>query len=108
MTCVPTNALELVEVAAARDARRTPGGSRPAEPVEQPLDVLAQHAVTVALGGGFRAGELYDEVRTTCAYRELRRRRVGLGARLRHPRRRRAAGVPRVPPGRGAGRASTA
>ena len=27
-------------------------------PVERPLDVLAQHVVTVALGGGFRADEL--------------------------------------------------
>ncbi|MBA2457841.1 MAG: DNA ligase-associated DEXH box helicase, partial [Gemmatimonadales bacterium] len=32
---------------------------------------LAQHAVTVALGGGFRAEELAAEVRTTWAFREL-------------------------------------
>ncbi|MBA3555255.1 MAG: DNA ligase-associated DEXH box helicase, partial [Gemmatimonadales bacterium] len=32
---------------------------------------LAQHAVTVALGGGFRSHELLAEVRTTWAYRDL-------------------------------------
>jgi ATP-dependent Lhr-like helicase len=82
VTLVPTNTLELVEAAAARraalagrvEARRSP---------EQPLDVLVQHLVTVALGGGFAANpkpgggfgadELFDEVRTTEAYRSLPR-----------------------------------
>ncbi len=71
LTCVPTNALELVDVAAARaalDAREIEAR----RPVEQPLDLLAQHAVTLAIGGGFRSEELYDEVRTTWAYRGLR------------------------------------
>jgi len=70
LTCVPTNALELVDIAAARSALE----AREIEarrPVERPLDVLAQHAVTVALGGGFRSAELLQEVRTTWAYREL-------------------------------------
>ena len=43
--------------------------SRP--PVERPLDLLAQHAVTIAVGGGFRPDELLAEVRTTRAYRDL-------------------------------------
>ena len=72
ITLVPTNTLELVEAAAARraalagrvEARRSPA---------QPLDVLVQHLVTVALGGGFVADELFDEVRGTEAYRELSR-----------------------------------
>jgi ATP-dependent Lhr-like helicase len=70
LTCVPTNALELVDVAAARAAleRREIEARRP---VERPLDLLAQHAVTVALGGGFRPDELLAEVRTTWAYRGL-------------------------------------
>jgi ATP-dependent Lhr-like helicase len=70
LTCVPTNALELVDVAAARDALAE-GRIEARRPVERPLDLLAQHAVTVALGGGFTADELYQEVRTTYAYREL-------------------------------------
>ncbi len=72
ITLVPTNTLELVEAAAARraalagrvEARRSP---------EQPLDVLVQHLVTVALGGGFVADELFAEVRGTEAYRDLSR-----------------------------------
>jgi ATP-dependent Lhr-like helicase len=71
LTCVPTNALELVDVAAARAALE----AREIEarrPVERPLDLLAQHAVTVALGGGFRSDELLSEVRTAWAYRDLR------------------------------------
>jgi ATP-dependent Lhr-like helicase len=71
LTCVPTNALELVDVAAARAALE----AREIEarrPVERPLDLLAQHAVTVALGGGFQADELLAEVRTAWAYRGLR------------------------------------
>jgi ATP-dependent helicase Lhr and Lhr-like helicase len=40
-------------------------------PVERPLDVLAQHLVTCALGGGFRAEAMLAEVRTTRAFRDL-------------------------------------
>jgi ATP-dependent Lhr-like helicase len=71
VTCVPTNALELIEVAAARDGIDR-GAIESRLPVERPLDVLAQHVVTVALGGGFVADELLAEVRTTRAYAELR------------------------------------
>ncbi|WP_141620761.1 ligase-associated DNA damage response DEXH box helicase [Myxococcus sp. AB036A] len=67
---VPTHALELVEMAAAKDAllrreveARTPPG--------KPLDVLAQHLVTCALGGGFTPGALRDEVRTAAAFAGL-------------------------------------
>ncbi len=70
LTCVPTNALELVDVAAARDALAA-GAIESRPPVEQPLDLLAQHAVTIAVGGGFRRDELLEEVRTTWAYRNL-------------------------------------
>lgn len=72
VTLVPTNTLELVEAAAARraalagrvESRRTP---------DKPLDVLVQHLVTVALGGGFTPDALFDEVRRAPAYRELTR-----------------------------------
>jgi ATP-dependent Lhr-like helicase len=70
ITCAPTHAFELVEVAASRDAYRA-GAIESRYPVERPLDLLAQHAVTVALGGGFRADELLAEVRTTHAYRQV-------------------------------------
>ena len=70
ITCAPTHAFELVEVAASRDAFRA-GAIESRMPVERPLDLLAQHAVTVALGGGFRSEDLLAEVRDTYAYRDL-------------------------------------
>jgi ATP-dependent Lhr-like helicase len=71
VTCVPTNALELVEVAAARDGIAS-GSIEARLPVTRPLDVLAQHVVTVALGGGFVPAELEAEVKGTYAYADLR------------------------------------
>ncbi len=68
--CVPTHAFELIEFAAARQAIE----ERMIEartPLRKPLDVLAQHLVTVALGEGFVPEELLDEVRTTYAYADL-------------------------------------
>jgi len=70
VTCVPTNAFELVEVAAARDAIES-GHIEARLPVERPLDVLIQHLVTAALGGGFTAEALLAEIRTTFSYRGL-------------------------------------
>ena len=70
VTCVPTHAFELVEVAAARSAAAA-GLIEGRDPVEKPLDVLAQHAVGSALAGGFRADDLLAEVRTAHAYRDL-------------------------------------
>ncbi len=70
VTCVPTNALELIEVAAARDGIEA-GVIESRLPIDRPLDVLAQHVVTVALGGGFVAEDLLAEVRTTRAYADL-------------------------------------
>ena len=72
VTLVPTNTLELVEAAAARRAAlagRVEARSSP----HKPLDVLVQHLVTVALGGGFVADELFAEVTTTAAYATLTR-----------------------------------
>jgi len=68
--CVPTHAFELVEVAAARDAVAA-GAIESRAPLERPLDLLAQHAVTLAMGGGFSRDEFYDEVTRTRAYRDL-------------------------------------
>lgn len=67
---VPTNAIELIELAAAQDAIR--GGRLEARPMlDKPLDVLAQHLVTIAIGGGFTSDALLNEVRTAYAYRSL-------------------------------------
>ena len=70
ITLVPTNTLELVEAAAARRAA-TAGRIERRETPEKPLDVLVQHLVTVALGGGFERDAMFDEVRGAHAYREL-------------------------------------
>ncbi|MCA9548062.1 MAG: ligase-associated DNA damage response DEXH box helicase, partial [Myxococcales bacterium] len=74
--CVPTHALELVEIRAARAAIED-GLVEPREPLDAPLDVLAQHMVTRALGGGFEPDALFDEVRDTAAYQHLDRERFG-------------------------------
>lgn len=71
--CLPTHALEIVEVAAVRDAIAA-GAIEARTPESRPIDVLAQHMVTCGLGGGFDADALFEEVRTTAAYRELSRR----------------------------------
>jgi len=70
VTLVPTHSLELVEAAAAREAAQRGQVESRHSPLE-PLDVLVQHLVTVALGGGFDPGVLYCEVRGTQAYRDL-------------------------------------
>jgi ATP-dependent Lhr-like helicase len=70
LLCVPTHALELVEFAAAREALGE-GAAEPRPSLRRPLDVLAQHIVTVAVGGGFRPDDLLAEVRETHAYRDL-------------------------------------
>lgn len=68
--CVPTQALELVEYAAARDAMKA-GQLEPRIPLQRPLDVLVQHLVTCALGGGFARDALLAEVRSARSYRAL-------------------------------------
>lgn len=70
ITFVPTHALELVEIAALKQAV-SEGHIEQRIPLKAPLDVLAQHVVTVALGGGFRSQELLKEVRRTQAYANL-------------------------------------
>lgn len=72
--CVPTHAFELVEFAAVQWALKALNGApsiESREPLQKPLDLLVQHLVTIALGGGFVAEELLDEVRTSYAYRNL-------------------------------------
>jgi ATP-dependent Lhr-like helicase len=72
LTLVPTHTMEIIEAAAARRAAYAGRVERRESP-DKPLDVLVQHIVTVALGGGFRADDLFDEVLSAWAYRELTR-----------------------------------
>lgn len=72
ITLVPTHSIEMVEGAAAREAIAA-GHIEARHSPEHPLDVLVQHLVTVALGGGFVPDDLYDEVRSTTAYENLSR-----------------------------------
>lgn len=70
IVCVPTHAIELVEYSAAREAVFA-GEIEERQPVLCPLDVLAQHLMTIACGDPFRADELLAEVRSSFAYRHL-------------------------------------
>lgn len=70
LLCVPTNAWELVEFAAAR--RAIAGGRIEARSgLRLSLDVLCQHLLTLGVGGGFRADEALAEARTTHAFADL-------------------------------------
>ncbi len=70
ITLVPTHSIEMVEGAAARAAIAA-GHIEARTSPDQPLDVLVQHLVTIALGGGFLPDALLDEVRSTAAYAKL-------------------------------------
>lgn len=71
ITLVPTHSLELVEAAAARQALAA-GHIEARQSPRLCMDVLVQHLVSMALGSGFRAESLLEEVRSTWAFRELR------------------------------------
>jgi ATP-dependent Lhr-like helicase len=68
--CVPTHAFELVEFAAARRAQAA-RRLESRKPLRRSLDVLLQHAMTLAAGPGFEPEELLAEVRSTYAFAEI-------------------------------------
>lgn len=68
--CVPTHALEIIEIAAAR-RQVAAGRVETREPIRLALDVAAQYLVTRALGSGFQAGQALAELRDTDAYARL-------------------------------------
>ena len=70
VTLVPTHSLELLEAAAVKRAVAT-HRIEARQPPNKPFDVLVQHLVTIALGGGFLPEELYEEVKSAWSYREL-------------------------------------
>ncbi len=69
-TLVPTHTLELVESAAVRQAALT-GHVESRHSPAKPMDVLVQHLVTVAMGGGFEPVSLLEEVRSAPCYADL-------------------------------------
>ena len=68
--CVPSHALELVEIAAVRRAWEA-GRVEARRPPRMSLDVLVQHLVTLAAGPGFVAEQVFAEVRSTHAFAGL-------------------------------------
>uniref|UniRef100_UPI004048E52F ligase-associated DNA damage response DEXH box helicase n=1 Tax=Orrella sp. TaxID=1921583 RepID=UPI004048E52F len=70
ITLVPTNSLDILEAVAVQDAVKARAVESRHGP-QAPIDVLVQHLVTIAIGGGFVATDLYEEVRSTHAYRTL-------------------------------------
>lgn len=69
---VPTHSLELLEGAALKQAIKQ-GVFESRDPILLAMDVLIQYMVTLAVSDGFRADELYNEVKSTFAFADLRR-----------------------------------
>ncbi|MDC0311281.1 ligase-associated DNA damage response DEXH box helicase [bacterium] len=67
---VPTHALELIELAAAKDALKQ-NRIESRVPLTGSLDVLVQHVVTLAAGSHVDAEALFHEVRQTNAFQDL-------------------------------------
>ncbi|MGB1928971.1 MAG: ligase-associated DNA damage response DEXH box helicase [Mariniblastus sp.] len=67
---VPTHALELIELAAAKDALKQ-NRIESRIPLTGSLDVLTQHVVTLAAGTPIDADALFHEVRRTNAFQDL-------------------------------------
>ena len=67
---VATQMLELLEIVATRRALAR-GRIEAREPLRRSLDVLAQHLVTLALGGGFERTPMLAEVRRCHAFADL-------------------------------------
>ncbi|HTH82819.1 MAG TPA: ligase-associated DNA damage response DEXH box helicase [Mucilaginibacter sp.] len=69
---VPTHSLELLEGAALKQAIKK-GIFESRDPMLLTMDVLIQYMVTLAVSDGFRADELFKEVKTTYAFADLSR-----------------------------------
>jgi ATP-dependent Lhr-like helicase len=70
IVCVPTQAIEIAEFAAAREAAAE-GTVEARVPLTGSLDVLAQHIVTLALSGRVTAAGVRREISATHAYAGL-------------------------------------
>lgn len=68
---IPTHSLELLEGAALKEAiAQVSFESR--DPILLAIDVLIQYMVTLAVSDGFRADQLYKEIKSTYAFADLR------------------------------------
>lgn len=68
--CVPTNALEMIEIDAVRRALAQ-GRIEGRRPPTRSLDVLSQHLVTIAMGTGFVEQAMLKEIKDTHAFHEI-------------------------------------
>ncbi len=67
---LPTHSLELLEVAALKQAIQEKAiESR--EPMLLCFDVLLQYLCTLAIGEGFRAGEIFTEIKSTWCFADI-------------------------------------
>jgi ATP-dependent Lhr-like helicase len=73
---VPTHSLELMEAAALKQAMLA-GIYESRDPVLLAFDVLMQYLVTLAVSDGFRADEVFRQVKTAYAYADLNREEFG-------------------------------
>lgn len=69
---VPTHSLELIEVAALKEAIKQKI-VEPREPLFQTFDVLVQFLVTLAVGDGFEEESTFFHVKSTHAFQDLQR-----------------------------------
>ena len=67
---LPTNALELIEIAAFRQGLAL-GDIESRHALRLPYDVLAQHLVTLACGDGFEPEATLNAIRQTVAFQEI-------------------------------------
>ncbi len=67
---VPTHSLELIEVAALKEAVKK-SQVEPREPMVLTFDVLVQYLVTLAVGDGFKADETFLQIKKTHAFQEI-------------------------------------
>lgn len=67
---VPTHSLELIEVAALKEAVKQ-NVIEPRIPMVLTFDVLVQYLVTLAVGKGFKAEETYNQIKKTFEFSEI-------------------------------------
>ena len=67
---VPTHSLELIEVAALKEAVKQKI-IEPRVPMVMTFDVLVQYLITLAVGEGFKAEETFEQIKNTYAFQEI-------------------------------------